>query len=434
MAYEAIITPITNIRPHPNADRLVLGTAAGYQVIVSKDTQEDTLGVFFPSDGQLSKEMCRENNLHRHSQLNKNPKKKGFFEDNRRVKTQKFRGVKSEGFWLELEALEFTGTNLSKLKAGKTFSELGGVPICNKYYTKATRAAQKQNRKKTSKWGYKLDSIPYFTRHWDTQKLRIAIDFIPEGAILSFSEKCHGTSGRTGYVLQERRVQPFFKIWNATLGCLGLRLESHRWIHISGTRKVTLNPNITTDTGFYSGKKFRSMVHQKIANSGIAKGETFYYEIVGFSEDGGFIMPSHSVTDKKLKKRYGPKMTYTYGCKPGEYRVLVYRITRTTPDGRVTELPLYQMLDRCKELGLEYVPQLSRPYIYNGDREELLAKCASLAEGHSILDPNHIREGVVVRVEAPNIQTHYKYKSWWFCELEGIAKNSDNFVDPEEVS
>lgn len=37
MAYEAIITPIVNIRNHPNADRLNLGTAAGHQVIVSKD-------------------------------------------------------------------------------------------------------------------------------------------------------------------------------------------------------------------------------------------------------------------------------------------------------------------------------------------------------------------------------------------------------------
>ena len=76
----------------------------------------------------------------------------------------------------------------------------------------------------------------------------------------------------------------------------------------------------------------------------------------------------------------------------------------------------------------------SDPFIYDGDSEKLLQLCERLSQGSSLLDKDHIREGVVLRVEAPNVDTHYKYKSFWFCELEGIAKNSDEYVDPEEIS
>lgn len=54
--------------------------------------------------------------------------------------------------------------------------------------------------------------------------------------------------------------------------------------------------------------------------------------------------------------------------------------------------------------------------------------------GSSTLDDGHIREGVVVRVEGPGVDFHLKYKSFWFCELEGIAKNKDDYVDPEDIS
>jgi hypothetical protein len=46
MTYSAIVARI-NTRPFPNADRLLLGTCLGNQVVVGLDTQDDELGVFF---------------------------------------------------------------------------------------------------------------------------------------------------------------------------------------------------------------------------------------------------------------------------------------------------------------------------------------------------------------------------------------------------
>ncbi len=434
--YKAIITPIVNIRPHSNADRLVLGTAAGHQVIVSSDTVEGTLGIFFPEDGQLSLEMCKQNNLHRHSELNADPSgKAGFFDDNRRVRAQRLRKEMSMGFWTELSVLEWTKHDLSKLKKGDLISDLAGHDICNKYYTPATRrmmgSGQGTRKDKQSAKRILKESFPEFYEHFSTQKLRMMADMIPSGAILSISEKCHGTSARTGHLRQIMALNFFKKAWNRIFG---EKFKTSAYKYVSGSRRVVLDPNKVNDGGYYSGKEFRSVIHSKIKDLGLYQGETLYYEIVGFSEDGAKIMGDHKVEDKKLKKQYGDRMVYKYGCDSGTYKILVYRITQTGSDGRVLELPWTQMTTRCRELGLTAVPQLKEPFIYDGDSTKLLELCEALSQGSSLLDSDHIREGVVLRVEAPGVDTHYKYKSFWFCELEGIAKNSDEYVDPEEIS
>lgn len=432
--YKAIITPIVNIRPHSNADRLMLGTAAGHQVIVSTDTEEGTLGIFFPEDGQLSLEMCQQNNLHRHAHLNADPDAKaGFFDDNRRVKAQRLRKEISMGFWVELDKLKFTGYDLNKLKKGDLIDKLNGHDICNKYYTPATRKMMGSGGSKDRRSSKKIlkESFPDFREHFNTQKLRMMIDFIPAGAILSISEKIHGTSARTGKLRQVRELSWFKKIWNKIFG---EKFKTSEYKYVTGSRRVVLDPEQVNDGGFYSGKQFRAVIHNKIKDIGLQDGETLYYEIIGYSEDGALIMGSHSIEDPKLKKKYGDKMVYKYGCTPGTHKIAVYRITRTGPGGDVTELPWTQMVTRCKELGLNTVPQIKEPFIYDGNSNKLLELCEQLSQGNSLLDHEHIREGIVLRVEAPSIETHYKYKSWHFCNMEGIAKNTDDFIDLEDIS
>lgn len=148
-------------------------------------------------------------------------------------------------------------------------------------------------------------------------------------------------------------------------------------------------------------------------------------------------MPPHEIEDKELKKQYGDQMIYSYGCAPNtpnvpKFKVFVYRMTRTNEDGIKSEVPYHQLVSRCKELGLDIVPELKESFIYDGDKEKLYELCNSLAEGPSTLDPSHIKEGVVIRVEHPNQETNYKCKSFHFCMLEGIQKNNPEFVDEEE--
>ena len=194
MSYEAIVAATRNIRPHSNADRLNLSTVCGYQIIVGKDQEEGQLGVFFASDGCLSPSMAEENNLYHHTYLNKDKEATpGFFSDNRRVRAMKLRGEISEGFWCPLKSFEWTGADLTKLKEGDTFTELNGHLICEKYFTPATKAAM--NKGPRDKKGMKqrlADSFREFKTHWDVPKLRHMIGTIPEGSLISISEKCHG--------------------------------------------------------------------------------------------------------------------------------------------------------------------------------------------------------------------------------------------------
>ena len=54
MAYNAVVTRLSNVRPHSNADKVQLATCHGNQVVIGLDSLEGHLGVYFPSDGQLS--------------------------------------------------------------------------------------------------------------------------------------------------------------------------------------------------------------------------------------------------------------------------------------------------------------------------------------------------------------------------------------------
>ena len=127
-----------------------------------------------------------------------------------------------------------------------------------------------------------------FAKHFETQQLRTEIDSIPEGAIISISEKIHGTSGRTGYLRDIGSIGLWKKFWSRAIGviCPDLKgAQSQNFAYVSGTRNVTMNPD-TMEDGYYSGKKFRSMVHKNIKETGLRPGETVYYEIAGYDEQG----------------------------------------------------------------------------------------------------------------------------------------------------
>lgn len=442
MSYEAKVARI-HVREHPNADRLALGAVAGYQVVTSKDTPSGELGIFFPSDGQLSHEFCYNNNEYRISSTGPvgenidKGHKGGYFEANRRVRTISLRGQKSEGYWVPLSTVEFTGVNTALLCEGDTFTELNGVPICNKYVTPATERALK-----AQKQGKARKNITMFKEHTDTKKLRYTIDFIPDGARLTYTEKCHGTSGRTGHVEIETSIsaQPWYRRFLYWL--LGQE-NTYKWEHVSGSRRVVLQ---NRDDGFYD-TNFRQAIHSTIA---LRKCETIYYEIVGYEPTGKPIMGRHSLqagdeVHKRLRKLYGESMTYSYGCEPGCYRILVYRITVTNPDGDSWDLSWDQVRARAAELGLQVVPELGQSVFRDIPREQLgvgevnkeslLELCERLTTGHSTLCRDHIIEGVCIRIDHPSmIGVIRKYKGFDFCHLEGIAKNSEDYVDVEESS
>ena len=188
MAYKAIITKLKNVRPHLNADRVKLATCHGNQVVIGLDSNEGEIGIYFPSDGQLSIEFCKANNLYRDSDLNSDHNKTGMFDLNRRVRAQKFRGEISDGFWVPLTNLSFI-KSLPSLDEGFEFDELNGVPICNKYVNQATLKIARENTGKKTKTAKK--SI-MFKEHFDTAHFGKNLHVFSDDDTLIISEKIHG--------------------------------------------------------------------------------------------------------------------------------------------------------------------------------------------------------------------------------------------------
>jgi len=432
--YQAFVCKLQNVRPHSNADRIKLGTVFGSQVVIGLDNTEGELGVYFPTDGQLSTEFCANNNLFRHSDLNLDKNKSGYFEDSRRIKTQKFRGEESDGFWMPIECLDFLRDPTIKdgrISEGSGFDTIAGVKICQKYITKKTLKQQSQVDKKT----LKKNEYPFFKQHIETKQLAYFTKEIPSGGYCILTEKLHGTSGRTSHTIIPQK--PFLWLFD----------RPDKYKYVSGSRRVIMNFGRSANKDYYGTNLFRKEIHD-ILKGLLQKGENIFYEIVGWVNKDRLIMQrvqNKKLKDKNFVKRYGDETIFSYGCNPGQYEIYVYRMTMTNHDGYVVEYPWELVKQRCFLLGLKHVPELHTfmfHKMHKDDRDntaEIMSKVnayissASELAAPSTLDNGHIMEGVVLRIETGGAFSAYKHKSFQFKVLEGIIKDS-NVVDMEEGS
>lgn len=427
MEYGGIICELKNVRPHPNADRLQLATCVGNQVVVGLEHKDGDIGIYFGDDGQLSDKFCVANNLYPIFGENGERIGGGFFDrKHRRVRAQNFRGERSYGFWCPMEYLNFTGYDLSKLNIGDIIHELNGRDICNKYYNPATRqiinSKRVNNRKETTT----------FKVHQHTKQFRYFVESIPTGAFVTITGKLHGTSGRTGHVLEDIQV-PKWKSFISNL--LGTKVQNQVWTYLNGTRNVIIEKR-GDNNGFYGTDEFRMKAASKFIDN-LHKGEQVYYEIVGWVDEDRPIMPpvpTNVIKDKQFVEQYGSQMLYKYGCPPGNIGVYVYRITHCNPDGRVYELPWDAVKQRCQELGVDYVPEVVPTFKFDGDHEGLQKLVESITEGPDFIDQSHIREGVCIRVDNGMNTAIYKNKSFNFLLMEGVIKDGEENVDIEEIS
>ena len=439
MSYKAIVTKLTNVRAHSIADKVKLATCHGNQVVIGLGHEDGELGVYFPSDGQLSHGFCSANNLFRKPEMNSDPEgKTGMFDENRRVRAQRFRGEISDGFWVPISNFDFmVGAGL--LTEGFEFDVLDGTPICEKYINQATLKIARENAGKKTK---RAKSSIMFKEHFDTAHFGKNLYEFDYGQTIIITEKLHGTSGRIGHVQVEKELN-----WKERIAKkLGISVKETEWKYLNGTRRVVIEESNGTQ---FHDPTIRDKAF-KLFNGNLRKGETVFFEIVGYESTGASIMPKVDTTkmgDKEFTKRYGKTMPFSYGCGELQSRVYVYRMTLTDEDGHTIDYAWDDVVKRCKELGVDAVPHirtLTLNELYeqdlkaggNGDIRDIKETFAKLVEaygsGPSILDETHIKEGVCVRIEGGINNKTYKFKSFEFKVLEGIIKDS-GVVDAEEA-
>ena len=468
MSYCGYITKLQNVRPHSNADRMKLADCFGNTVCVGIDTPEDTLLIYFPTDGQLSVEYCEHNNLVRKKDENGNNIGGYMDPDKRNVTAIKLRGEKSDGLVMPLESLAFTGVDISTFKMGDTITVVNGHEICKKYIPVNKKAPRVSEGNRTRK--KKAPIAPLFAEHADTEQLAYNMDAFKPGDEIEITLKMHGTSQRTGYLpVISGYTGPGWAMTVIKHPKLFKRLQDkameaitplYDWGYVSGTRRTVLE---NFDGGFYGSNAFRKQ-HEDLFRGKLWKGETVYYEVVGFTDDGAPIMASCSnkkLNDKEFVKKYGDTTVFSYGCSPTgtisveakdvgdcadvnvpKSDVYVYRMTMTNEDGNIVEYTPNFMRYRCELMGVKTVPVMWKGYVdetidWNDGGmtagEWVKAKAEEFYDGPDPIGKTHVREGVVIRILNRPKFCAYKHKNWYFKALEGIVKVDAEAPDMEEA-
>ena len=473
MSYCGYVTNLMNVREHSNADKLMLATCFENTVCVAKDKYfEGQLGVYFPVDGQLSMEFCEKNGLLAvYDEFGKNISGGYLDASKRNIRAIKLRGEQSDGLFLPIECLAYTGVDMKDLTPGTTITDVNGHHICKKYIPRKKNG--KPNRTNAGQKLKKKNSTPTFFEHKDTEQLVYHLNEFKPGDYIEITRKLHGTSGRTAFVPTFNggytTNNPFHKFIAKILPVKKAQkfAEKHctpvfDYGTVTGTRRTILD---TFDGGFYGSNEFRKKYHDFFEGK-LWKGETVYYEIVGFTHDGTPIMSTCSnkkLNDKAFVKQYGDTTTFSYGCAPFPEKMVlsetaenchpakpqndiyVYRMTMTNEDGQVVEYTPDFMRYRCMYMGVKTVPVewagfIPDEEVFTGTSCELtdagqfvLEKAEKFFDGPEPIDPSHIREGVVVRVINRSTFTAYKHKNFNFKVLEGIIKDTADAPDMEEA-
>lgn len=429
MSNYAYITTLKNLRKHPNADRLQLGECFGNTVCLDLSYAEGEIGVYISEGAQLSEEFCEENNLCRKKDAAGN-NIGGYLDPNKRnVKTIVLRGEKSDGLFLPLSALVYTGINLDEINIGDCVDTLNGHVIATKYVPRGKEIKSQIN--KTKNKIKNQENIPYFFEHIDTPQLWYSKDMFKPGEIICLTEKVHGTSSRNANALVIKYKQ---NIIDKILHKKGKKIITYQ--NIIGSRRTIIRDK---NSGYYGDNGFRLRWGEKF-NGKLLPGECVFGEIVGFTDLGTPIMGivnNEKVKDKNFIKRYGKTTTFSYGCSPNPKdnklvsNYYIYRMTYTTPEGEIIEYPWPLVKLRAMQLGLETVPELDT-FIYTTE-EDFYDRVNRQIDKPSNIDSSHIIEGVVVRsLSAPNFKVA-KQKSYNFKVIEGIIKDTNNLPDMEEV-
>ena len=452
--YTGFVVKIDNLQKHSNADRLQITKIFGDSIIVDLNVKIGDIGIYFPIGGQLSAEFCDANHLCRKNS-------QGFADtgyldgDKRNIKAIRLRGEKSEGLYLPISCVDYLGVSFTEKDIGTTISTLNGIEICKKYIPRGSHR-RGGNGSFVRPLISKAEIAPLFAEHVDTEQLAYNLNAFKLGDLIDITCKMHGTSQRTGYLpvlvsykgrgLDNYFIRKYMKDPSKASKWLKKKMKKilecakpiYEWKYISGTRRTVLDD---WDGGFYGSNAFRKQ-HADFFEGKLHKGETVYYEVVGFTDTGAPIMPSASnkALGEDFIRQYGDTTTFSYGCDPDgkdgrpQSAAYVYRMTMTNEDGDVVEYTPDYMRYRCEQMGAKTVPKIGHFILAQDDQDEfardfkekivqdvIKGVAEEFCDGPDLIDPTHIREGIVVRIVNRPKFTAFKHKNFSFRVLSGVA-------------
>lgn len=372
--YLATICRIEELTPIPNADRLVKTVINGYDLVISKDSKVGDLVVYFPVETAINETFLSPNNLYELSEceLNDNfmavlgikcalknemPGSEkynelmtqaksmcGFFNKYGRVRILRLRGQYSQGFIagvnsLEIAYPELVGTDWEAM-VGTKFDSVGTKLVCEKYIPSISQPicqgdGQKHHRKSMKKLKRFDKLIPdQFVFHYDTTMLAERISIINPEDSISVTVKVHGTSVILSKILCRRELTT----WEKIKKFFGAQVEDTIYDNIYSSRRVIKNRYINKNKGedFYGTDVWGSC--NNVFSKFLEDGMTVYGEIVGYCEG----------TNNMIQKEHD------YGCKPGQWKFMPYRITGTNKHGDKYEYEILKVMAWVDEVLEKY--------------------------------------------------------------------------------
>lgn len=391
--YCATVVEIKTLIPLDNCDNVQATNIFGFQAIVGKDIKVGDVGLFFPTESQLSQVYLKANNLYRHSDLNQDQTKKGYIEDNGRIRAVKFRGHASNGLFMPMSSLDSISTTYYPV--GTEFDEIDGVEICRKYEVPVGGGTRNPafKPKKESRVSSKN-----FPEHVSTEQLLKNIQQLSPDTEMIITQKLHGTSIRIANTYVSRRLT----LRDRIAKMFGVVVKDIETDNVYGSRKVTKDVNDPAQNHFYDfdvwteeGKKLDGL---------LPEGFILFGELVGKLKGG-----------KEIQKNY------TYGFE--DTKLYVYRIAIVNEKGYMQDLTWDQVKGFCDERGLKYVPEFTRVKVKDFNWEDYKDKRyaddkVNFPSAISLGKEGIVDEGIVARIETSNMPIFYKAKSPIFYEHE----------------
>lgn len=426
--YLCRVVELRNVRKHKNADRLQVVNIGMNSVITGMDAKDGDIYVFFPLESKINPTFLAATNSFRDSMANADTTKKGYFEDNCRVRATRLRGEKSMGYIVPARQVE----QWSQMKGciedyvGQEFDTVNGVLLVEKYQVKPNKVNKINGQPKQPNLTRLVDG--QINLHGKTKNLRHYPEAIEPSDIVSITYKTHGTSWWIANVLTKPKLT-----WLERLAKrFGVRVRTEDYDVMYGSRNVVKNrfyDDPKQQDHFYGVNVWKEIKDQ--IGHLVPKGWTLYGEALGFTETGEYIQKG-----------------FDYGCDPkGEngkprMKLEVYRITVTNADGEVIDLTYPQIEEFCINAGIN-TPHL----FFYGKAGEWLTRYMPIEEIASLNEENWSEkfvtelesvynekdcfmcnlsvpeEGIVIRKEKAFGFEGYKLKSFRFLEKE--TKNLD---------
>ena len=372
--YAAKVCRIDAIEPIAGADRIVNAILGNDKAIVPRDMKVGDIVIFFPCETVICDEYLSHHNLYDDFAKNSNAevyrqlrddiailqadkvhdnsveittalerlkKMKGFFNKTGRVRMLKLRGEYSLGYVTSVRTLEDVWPELKSViwshHLNEQFDMVGNKRICWKYVPQSRMRREPKEYdmpwyKRSMRRLKKFDRLVpgQFAFHYDTGKLADNMQFFNPWDEIDVTVKVHGTSVIISNILTNKKLS----LWEKIKKFFGGRVTEYVYDIIYSSRRVIKNRYINP----YSRNNYYSTdIHGCVARDFakfIGPGMTVYGEIVGYCEgENTFIQKDHD-----------------YGCKPGCWKFMPYRITETDMNGKVREWEVKKVIDWTKEI------------------------------------------------------------------------------------